>query len=304
MDVVRHPFSQQRPDSHAGRGPRGYQRSDARLLEAVCMRLAADPQLWSGDIEVHVESGIATLTGQVGSRAEKWLAEDLAAAVPGVQEVTNRIGVRRGAVELAAYEVESVAAVWFEPQAGMGDPFAAGRSAGRHAGRGPRAYRRSDDRLCDDVVRALTADPHVDATDIEVDVEDGVVTLRGQVGSRAERRRAEETAEAQPGVEAVQMQLGVREMRHAGTPAATSVRPDMRVVGADGGEIGRVKDLAGDQVLVDRPWRRDLFVPLEACRVVDGDRVVLNVAADQVGDTGWSSPPYRGGESGGGISRI
>jgi osmotically-inducible protein OsmY len=80
---------------------------------------------------------------------------------------------------------------------------------GVYAGRGPRGYRRSDERIREDVNERLTNDWRVDASDIEVSVDDGVVTLAGRVASRAEKRRAEDVAESAPGVTDVSNQLRV-----------------------------------------------------------------------------------------------
>jgi osmotically-inducible protein OsmY len=80
---------------------------------------------------------------------------------------------------------------------------------GRYAGRGPRGYRRSDERIREDVNERLTDDWRVDAIDIEVSVDNGLVTLAGRVGSRAEKRRAEDVAESVSGVTDVSNQLRV-----------------------------------------------------------------------------------------------
>jgi osmotically-inducible protein OsmY len=80
---------------------------------------------------------------------------------------------------------------------------------GMYAGRGPRGYRRSDERIREDVNERLTDDWRVDASDIEVSVDNGVVTLAGRVGSRAEKRRAEDVAESVSGVTDVSNQLRV-----------------------------------------------------------------------------------------------
>jgi hypothetical protein len=80
---------------------------------------------------------------------------------------------------------------------------------GMYAGRGPRGYRRSDERIHEDVNERLTDDRYVDASDIEVSVDNGVVTLAGRVGSRAEKRRAEDVAELVSGVTDVSNQLRV-----------------------------------------------------------------------------------------------
>ena len=79
-----------------------------------------------------------------------------------------------------------------------------------HWGRGPRGYRRSDRRLLEDVSDWLTDDPYVDASEIEVSVRDGEVTFEGSVGSRDQRRRAEDIAERVLGVTHVQNNLRVR----------------------------------------------------------------------------------------------
>ena len=76
-----------------------------------------------------------------------------------------------------------------------------------HAGRGPRNYQRSDDRIEEDVNEALTRHPGLDASEIEVKVDKGEVTLRGTVDSRLDKRMAEDAAESCSGVRDVHNQL-------------------------------------------------------------------------------------------------
>jgi len=71
---------------------------------------------------------------------------------------------------------------------------------GQFSGRGPSGYRRSDDRIREDVCQCLTDDDHVDASDIEVSVSDREVTLTGTVTSRMQKRHAEDLIERLPGV--------------------------------------------------------------------------------------------------------
>jgi osmotically-inducible protein OsmY len=59
-----------------------------------------------------------------------------------------------------------------------------------HVGKGPRGYQRSDERVFEDVCDRLTDDPRVDASDVEVRVENGEVTLTGTVRSRVEKHAA------------------------------------------------------------------------------------------------------------------
>jgi len=78
---------------HAGRGPKGYQRSDDRIREDVSDRLMADDQLDASDIEVQVRNAEVTLTGTVEDRWAKRRAEDLAEQVMGVRDVMNQLRV-------------------------------------------------------------------------------------------------------------------------------------------------------------------------------------------------------------------
>jgi hypothetical protein len=82
---------------YAGRGPKNYQRSDDRIQEEVCDCMTDDPMLDASDVEVHVSSGVVTLTGTVSSRDQKRRAEDVAERVSGVKDVTNQLRVSREA---------------------------------------------------------------------------------------------------------------------------------------------------------------------------------------------------------------
>lgn len=78
-----------------------------------------------------------------------------------------------------------------------------------HSGKGPKGYKRSDDRIRDDVNDHLTHDYAVDATHIDVVVADCECTLNGTVPTRDEKRRAEDIAERVLGVKHVQNNLRV-----------------------------------------------------------------------------------------------
>lgn len=78
------------------------------------------------------------------------------------------------------------------------------------SGKGPKGYRRSDDRIREDVCEALFRSPRVDASDIEVSVKDGNVTLKGTVESRNAKREAENCIENLSGVEDVQNELRLK----------------------------------------------------------------------------------------------
>jgi len=78
-----------------------------------------------------------------------------------------------------------------------------------HSGRGPKGYVRSDDRIHEDVNDRLTDDWLLDATNIEVTVRNGEVTLTGIVDSRDDKHRAEHLVETLSGVKHVQNNLRV-----------------------------------------------------------------------------------------------
>ena len=93
-----------------------------------------------------------------------------------------------------------------------GDARYGGRSAysGGYVGRGPRGYRRGDERIREDVCDRLTDDPRIDASDIDVQVKDGEVTLAGSVRSRDEKRFTEDLIEHISGVRDVNNHLKVK----------------------------------------------------------------------------------------------
>jgi len=103
----------------------------------------------------------------------------------------------RGFFERAGDEVMS----WF------GDPDAQRRRELDHRGRGPKNYARSDERIREDVNDRLTEDVWIDASEIEVSVADGEVTLAGTVEDRRGKRRAEDIADGVSGVKHVQNNL-------------------------------------------------------------------------------------------------
>lgn len=88
-------------------------------------------------------------------------------------------------------------------------------------GKGPKAYRRSDDRIREDISDRLSDDDRVDASEIEVGVYDAEVTLSGTVDSRESKRRAEDIAEMVSGVQHVQNNLRVNRDAASGSRRIT-----------------------------------------------------------------------------------
>ena len=82
------------PGPPAERGPDDGTRTDERIREDVCQWMSDDPRLDAREVDVRVQDGDVTLEGRVEHRAARRLAQDIAAAVPGVRTVLNRLKTR------------------------------------------------------------------------------------------------------------------------------------------------------------------------------------------------------------------
>lgn len=83
-------------------------------------------------------------------------------------------------------------------------------SAADYSGIGPQGYRRSDSLIRDEICEILYWDPDVDASNIEVEVSEGIVSLMGEVDSRHAKRMAEAVIENLRGVEDILNRLQIR----------------------------------------------------------------------------------------------
>jgi len=77
-------------------------------------------------------------------------------------------------------------------------------------GGGARLRRKTDDSLAQEIHEILISDSELDATDVEVVVEGGAVTLRGEVEQPDAKLLAEELTESVAGVRLVHNRLVVR----------------------------------------------------------------------------------------------
>ena len=87
---------------HRGRGPKDWSRDDRRLYEAVCERLLHDRLIDARGIEVAVEDGVVTLSGEARAAADPALAERLVRATPGVKDVEVELRINRNLPDPAA----------------------------------------------------------------------------------------------------------------------------------------------------------------------------------------------------------
>ncbi len=80
---------------------------------------------------------------------------------------------------------------------------------GGFKGKGPKDYRRSEDRIREDVCDRLSDDDMLDATNVQVQIEGNDVVLTGTVETREQKRRAEDIVESISGVQNVENRIRV-----------------------------------------------------------------------------------------------
>jgi hyperosmotically inducible periplasmic protein len=121
------------------------------------------------------DKGVVTLKGEVKSEADKAQAEEIAKAAAGNMIVANEISVRPEGMEGEARSMENDL----------------------------------DDGIKNNLQAAFTASK-LDDQHINVDVNNGVVTLKGDVDTAAQRKEAEKVAAKVPNVKQVVNELEVK----------------------------------------------------------------------------------------------
>lgn len=90
------------------------------------------------------------------------------------------------------------------------EPWRSGEArGGGFRGHGPKGYRRTDERITEDLCERLSDDDDVDASQISVEVHGGVATLTGTVPDRRMKHRAEDLAEHCSGVTDIENRIRV-----------------------------------------------------------------------------------------------
>lgn len=98
----------------------------------------------------------------------------------------------------------------YEPSSGGTEYYGqASPMSGPFSGRGPRGWQRSDDRIKEDICERMSHHGNLDASELEVRVNNCEVTLSGSVQDREAKRMAEHLAESVSGVRDVHNQIRV-----------------------------------------------------------------------------------------------
>ena len=177
---------------------------DAAINTKIKAALIADQAVQGLRIHADVLDGKVTLTGTAETREQIQKAEVIASQVSGVRSVDNRIALRSGDASLRV----TVRTQIDEPAQSSGT-----RTAGEFI----------DDAWINAKVKvAFMSDEQVPGLQINVDTMNKVVTLRGQLDSRARAVRAVELAASIKGVRSVDDQLQVSGATEgvAGRPAS------------------------------------------------------------------------------------
>lgn len=137
----------------------------------------------------------------------------------------------------------------YEDEYGMRHPYEHGGQLNRwsddlrseasrenHAGKGPKGYTRSAERIREEACEILSKDWFLDASDIEVSVENKCLVLKGEVRTRRDKRHAEAIVEHITGIEDVLNQLKVTNKVEGWIPGIGHV--DEKVNG-EGGKNGQ-----------------------------------------------------------------
>lgn len=93
-----------------------------------------------------------------------------------------------------------------------------------YRGKGPKDYKRSDDRLKEIACELLMDAPHIDATDITVEAKNGEITLKGTVLDRRAKHAAEDLLESRAGVSEIHNQLRIQSRSESSRPEWESGR--------------------------------------------------------------------------------
>lgn len=179
---------------------------DSTLDERIEKRIAADPSLKKHDIKIAVNNGVATLTGTVQSQAERRKATQLA-TITGVARVDNQIVIdpatkgTSGTIEKTKEGAAKVAEKTKEGAVKVGEKTKEGLSKTGEV--------ITDAWITSRVHSKYLGEDLLKGSDINVDTNDHVVTLKGTVMSAAARARAAEQAREVEGVHRVINQLTI-----------------------------------------------------------------------------------------------
>jgi osmotically-inducible protein OsmY len=168
-------------------GTAGIERPDVWLTAKIQSKYFIDTDVKGRRIDVDTQNGVVTLTGAVGSEAERRHAVALARNTDGVREVKDQLRIDAALREREAGE----------------------RQAGRQGQAGTTEIERPDAWITTKIQAQYFLDDEVKGHEINVTTNNGVVTLDGMVDTAQQKQEAELIARETEGVSRVVNQLTV-----------------------------------------------------------------------------------------------
>jgi hyperosmotically inducible protein len=173
--------------------------ADSWLTTKVQAKYFADRTIKARYINVDTRDGVVTLSGFVERPEQRTHAEQIARSTDGVRSVVDQLLVGHAPPGYSAAAPSSAVAT-----TGSGDNPGAGTTPPP-----------DDATITSSIQAKYFVEPSIKARQVDVDVRGGVVTLRGEVASEAERGQALTLARTTPGVQRVEDTLTIN-------PAVTS----------------------------------------------------------------------------------
>jgi hyperosmotically inducible periplasmic protein len=183
---------------------------DNQLEEAIEKAWKADSKLSARKLDVSVDHGVATISGDVRTAAEKEQAEKLA-KVPGITSVKNELKITPADTRSTSEKASSATKAGTEKavnktaEAGAKAAEKTSEALGTAADKtkeaaGKTADAASDTWVTTKVKTKLVRDKALKGSKVEVSTTGGIVTLTGSVTSEAAKKRAISLAKATKGV--------------------------------------------------------------------------------------------------------
>lgn len=195
------------------------QRTDTGITTELKTKITDDELLNDTDISVETNDGVVNLTGSVTNEAQKERAKELATKIDGVKSVNDnlQIGEAKTALNNAEDKVEDAAEKTAEKGKDLADKTADESKdlAHKAANESKDLAHKTGEKVNDASITAeiklkLAGDDLTDALDIDVDTNNGVVTLNGNVSSQAEADRAVQLAKSVEDVKNVESNLKIQ----------------------------------------------------------------------------------------------
>lgn len=185
--MAQKPANQDKPADKQERDV-GTQISDGWITMKIHAQFVTEDALEGSDIDVDTTKGVVTLTGTIPTTAGRARAVSIAKTTEGVKSVKDSLKIAKA--DDAAAEAKEAA-----------------RGTTGTAKQGGRAI--NDGWITSKIYSQFLTEDSLENSDIDVDVEAGVVTLHGSVASAAGRTRAVAIAKATDGVKNVKDSLKI-----------------------------------------------------------------------------------------------